>query len=91
MEKTRLSLKVYRSNTGIEAQLIIDVKKSIGQKFKFSKNSKPVSEAKKFGEEFGKKIVKAGYDLIAYDRGKSLYHGVVKEFAEGLRSAGVKF
>lgn len=91
MSDKRLKVKIYRSNTGISVQLINDGKTVIGQFYKFAKDANPVDQANKFGEDFGKKIVKSGNEKITYDRGRFLYHGRLESFANGMRSAGVKF
>ena len=91
MDSTRARVRIYRSNTGIIAQLIMDGKTLAGQRFVFEKKAKPLDQAKSYGEEFGKRIIKAGHDKISYDRGRFLYHGIVQAFADGVRASGVKF
>jgi large subunit ribosomal protein L18 len=87
----RQTIRVYKSNTGIEAQAVETGKTLVGKRYKFSSKIKPVEEAISFGEDFGnlakgKKITK-----IAFDRNGFRYHGRVKAFAEGLRKAGLDF
>ena len=91
MQNTRSKVKIYRSNTGISVQLIDGGKTVIGQVYKFSKGVSPVDQANKFGQDFGKKIIKNGDEKITYDRGRFLYHGRLESFANGMRSVGVKF
>jgi len=93
--KPRLS--VFRSNTDIYAQIIDDVngvtlaaasskEKSIaGQKLTKSEKSKLV------GETIAKKAVELGLSEVIFDRGGYLYHGRVKNVADGAREAGLKF
>ena len=37
------------------------------------------------------KALKAGIDVVTFDRGGYLYHGRIKSLAEGARAAGLKF
>ncbi|USO02398.1 MAG: 50S ribosomal protein L18 [Alphaproteobacteria bacterium] len=49
--------------------------------------------AKKFGTEFGE-LIKKKYKAdvsVAFNRGGMAYHGCVKEFADSVRSVGLKF
>ena len=43
------------------------------------------------GEEIAKNAVKAGLDKIVFDRNGYLYHGRVKQLAEGARAWGLDF
>jgi len=93
--KPRLS--IFRSNTDIYAQIIDDVngvtlaaasskEKSIAaQKLTKSEKSKLV------GEVVAKKAVELGLTEVVFDRGGYLYHGRVKNVADGAREAGLKF
>ena len=47
--------------------------------------------AKKVGELIAKRALDKGIENVAFDRGGFLYHGRVKELAEGAREAGLKF
>ena len=49
--------------------------------------------AKQFGIKFGEFIKEKLKEdlLVAFNRGGTSYHGCIKEFAEGARSAGLKF
>ena len=95
-KSSNLRLSLFRSSKHIYVQLIDD---SIGktlisasshdQSIKESK-LKPQEVAFKVGEIIGnlinnKKIAKK----IAFDRGAYLYHGRVKQLAEGVRSKGI--
>lgn len=92
-EKPRLA--VFRSNTGISAQLIDDIKgvtvvSSSSVEFKASKGTK--SEISKLvGQKIAEKAKAAGIEHIVFDRGGFLYHGRVKALAEGAREAGLAF
>ena len=92
-------LCVYRSAKNIYAQLIDDVNgktlaaastldKDIKEKAAYGGNKEA---AKLVGEKIGKIAKEAGHEVVAFDRGGYLYHGRVKELAEGAREAGLQF
>lgn len=92
----RPRLCVYRSNANIYAQIIDDVTgktivsaSSIEKDFADYGGNKDA--AKKVGEAVAKKAIAAGIENVVFDRGGYLYHGRVKELAEGAREAGLKF
>jgi large subunit ribosomal protein L18 len=93
--KPRLS--VFRSNTGIYAQLIDDVKgvtlasASTKDKGVAAQKGKKIDQSKVVGQEIAKKAVALGVTEIIFDRGGYLYHGRVKALAEGAREGGLKF
>ena len=94
-QKPRLS--VFRSNTGIYAQLIDDVKgvtlasASTSDKGIAAQKGKKIDQSKVVGQEIAKKAVALGVKEIIFDRGGYLYHGRVKALAEGAREGGLKF
>ena len=45
----------------------------------------------KVGEAVAKKALEAGISEVVFDRNGYLYHGRVKEVAEGARKGGLKF
>lgn len=47
--------------------------------------------AKQIGEVIAKRALEKGIETVAFDRGGFLYHGRVKELADGAREAGLKF
>ena len=47
--------------------------------------------AKMVGEMVAKKAVEKGITEVVFDRGGYIYHGRIKELAEGAREAGLKF
>ena len=47
--------------------------------------------AKKIGEVVAKRALEKGIETVAFDRGGFLYHGRVKELADGAREAGLRF
>ena len=46
---------------------------------------------KKVGEAVAKKAVAKGIEVVSFDRSGFLYHGRVKELADGAREGGLKF
>ncbi len=90
---------VYRSNTNVSVQVIDDVSgstlvsassldKEIKEKISYGGNKEA---AKIVGEAVAKKAMDKGINEVAFDRGGFLYHGRVKELADGAREAGLKF
>ena len=47
-------------------------------------------QANKVGETVAKKAIEAGISNVVFDRNGYLYHGRVKEVAEGARKGGLK-
>jgi large subunit ribosomal protein L18 len=90
-------LSVFRSNTGIFAQLVDDLAgKTIlaaGSDDKSIKGSKAtkIDQAKAVGKLIAEKATAAGITAVAFDRNGYLYHGRIKSLAEGAREAGLKF
>ena len=90
-------LCVFRSNTGIYAQIIDDetkttlVSASSLDKDLNIKNGSNVEAAKVVGESIAKKATKAQITKVVFDRGGYLYHGRVKALAEAARENGLEF
>lgn len=90
-------LSVFRSNSGIYAQLIDDKTGktilSAGSDDKSIKESKAnkVDQAKAVGKLVAERANTAGISTIVFDRNGYLYHGRIKSLAEGAREAGLKF
>ena len=89
-------LNVFRSLSNIYAQIIDDTNgvtlvsaSSMDQDFKDYGGNK--SAAKKVGEQLAAKAVKKGIKKVVFDRGGYIYHGRVKELAEGARQGGLEF
>ena len=91
-ERPRLS--VFRSNTGIYAQIIDDVKQvtlAAASSLELGKKTLNKENAKTVGAKIAEKAKAAGVETIVFDRNGYLYHGNVKAFAEGAREGGLKF
>lgn len=96
-EKPRLC--VFRSNKNIKCQIIDDVNKitlvSASSEEKELKAEIPYGgnkeAARKVGEIIAKRALEKGIEVVAFDRGGFLYHGRVKELADGAREGGLKF
>ncbi len=88
-------LSVFRSNKEIYAQLIDDVNGktilSASSREKGVSKGTNVEVASAVGKLVGEKALKAGLDVVTFDRGGYLYHGRIKSLAEGARAAGLKF
>lgn len=94
---TQPRLSVFRSNTGIYAQLIDDKSgktiAAVGTNDKSMKDSKATKseQAKQIGKMIAEKATSAGISSVVFDRSGYLYHGRIKSLAEGAREAGLKF
>ena len=92
----RPRLVVFRSNRGIEAQLVDDLEgKTLAaaswlQLKKTFKGTK-TEQAAEVGKLVAANAKKAGIDRVVFDRGGYLYHGRVKALAEAAREGGLKF
>ncbi|MDP9492070.1 MAG: 50S ribosomal protein L18 [Actinomycetota bacterium] len=92
----RPRLCVFRSNRGIEAQLIDDHEAktlaaaswlNLKKGFKGNKTD----QANEVGKLLAANAKKAGVETVVFDRGGYLYHGRVKALAEGAREGGLRF
>lgn len=83
---------VSRSLKGVFLQLIDDEKgvTLVSQSDKGIGGTKSES-AKKAGVLLAEKAVKTGIKSVVFDRGSFIYHGRVKEAAEGARQTGLEF
>jgi large subunit ribosomal protein L18 len=92
-ERPRLS--VFRSNRGIQAQLIDDVKghtvAAVNWVEADLKSLARMEQAKKAGELLAERAKAAGVETCIFDRGGYRYHGKVRALAEGAREGGLKF
>ena len=92
----RPRLNVFRSTKHIYAQLIDDVAgvtlaaaSSMDKDFEGNGGNKEA--AKKVGLAVAEKAKAKGIEEVVFDRGGFIYHGRVKELAEGAREGGLKF
>ena len=92
----RPRLCVYRSLKHIYAQIIDDVNgvtlasaSSLSKDFDADGGNK--DGAKKVGEQIAKNALAKGIKNVVFDRGGYLYHGRVKELADGAREGGLSF
>ena len=90
-------LCVFRSNTGIYAQIIDDEAKTtlcsastLDKDLKIKKGNN-IEAAKLVGEAIAKKAEKANIKKVVFDRGGYLYHGRVKALADAARENGLEF
>lgn len=89
-------LSVFRSSKHIYAQIIDDVNgvtlaaaSSLDKDYEG--NGGNIEGAKKVGEAIAKAALDKKIENVVFDRGGYLYHGRVKELAEGAREGGLKF
>ena len=92
----RPRLNVYRSLNHIYAQVIDDAKgvtlaaaSSTEKDFGMTGGNKEA--ARKVGELIAKRAAGKGISEVVFGRGGYIYHGRVKELAEGAREGGLKF
>ena len=92
----RPRLNVFRSTNNIYAQLIDDVKgvtlasaSTLDKDFEGKGGNKEA--ARKVGALIEKRAADKGITDVVFDRGGYIFHGRVKELAEGAREGGLKF
>ena len=92
----RPRLNVFRSTNNIYAQLIDDDKgitlasaSSLDKDFDCYGGNKEA--AHKVGELIAKRAAEKQITEVVFDRGGYIFHGRVKELAEGARKGGLKF
>jgi large subunit ribosomal protein L18 len=92
----RPRLVVFRSNRGIEAQLVDDTDGKtlaaaswlhLKKSFKGNKSA----QAAEVGKLLAQNAKAAGVETAVFDRGGYLYHGRVKALAEAAREGGLHF
>jgi large subunit ribosomal protein L18 len=92
-ERPRLS--VFRSNRGIQAQVIDDVAGHTIAAVNWTegdlKELQSMDQAKRAGELLAERAKGAGVETVVFDRGGYRYHGRVKALADGAREAGLTF
>ena len=92
----RPRLVVFRSNRGIEAQLVDDdagrtlaAASHLGLKKSFKGDKS--EQAAEVGKALAAAAKSAGVETCVFDRGGYLYHGRVKALADGAREGGLSF
>jgi large subunit ribosomal protein L18 len=93
-ERPRLS--VYRSNKAIYAQIIDDVSgrtlvSASSMSKDFEANGTKGEQSVAVGKLVAEKAIAAGITTVVFDRNGYLYHGRVKQLADGAREAGLNF
>jgi large subunit ribosomal protein L18 len=91
----RPRLVVFRSNRGIEAQLVDDLEgrtlaAASWLQLKSFKGNK-TEQAAEVGKLLAQRAKEAGLETAVFDRGGYLYHGRVKALAEAAREGGLNF
>jgi large subunit ribosomal protein L18 len=91
----RPRLAVFRSNRGIQAQLIDDdagrTLAAVNWVESDLKELKPGEQAQRAGTLLAERAKAAGVETCVFDRGGYLYHGRVRALAEAAREAGLRF
>jgi len=87
-------ISVFRSNKGIYAQVIDDIKGSTlisASSVEMGKKAVNVEISKEVGKLLAQKAKDNGIEKVVFDRNGYPYHGNVKAMAEGAREGGLKF
>jgi large subunit ribosomal protein L18 len=91
----RPRLSVFRSNKGVQAQLIDDVAGRTVAAVNWTepdlKSLSRMEQAKRAGELLAQRGKDAGAETVVFDRGGYRFHGRVKALADGAREGGLKF
>jgi large subunit ribosomal protein L18 len=96
---TRPRLNVFKSLTGIYAQIVDDsegntlisastVDKELREKMK---GMKKTEQAKAIGKAVAERAVSKGISSVVFDRGGFRYVGRIKALADGAREGGLQF
>jgi len=96
-ERPRLS--VFRSARHVYCQAVDDTTgrvvaaaSDLEEKLKSAVACKPKKQrAREIGKAIGEKLKAAGITAVVFDRNGFIYHGRVKEIADGAREAGLEF
>jgi len=90
-ERPRIS--VFRSNRGIQAQLVDDeagrTLVAVSWTEPELRGLKPMEQAGRAGRLLAERAKSAGVGTAVFDRGGYQYHGRVKAFADGVREGGL--
>jgi large subunit ribosomal protein L18 len=92
-ERPRLS--VFRSNRGVQAQLIDDDRGHTVAAVTWTepelRELAKMEQAKRAGELLAARAKEAGVTTCVFDRGGYRYHGKIRALAEGAREGGLNF
>ena len=97
---TRPRLAVFKSLRYVYAQVIDDeqgttLAQASSRESEIAKKAEGSSSARDaarlVGEAIAERAKKQGVESVVFDRGGYLFHGKVRELAEGARSKGLKF
>ena len=92
-ERPRLS--VFRSNRGIQAQLVDDVQAHTVAGVVWTEEELrdlgPMEQATRAGSLLAERARAAGVEACVFDRGGYRYHGRVKALADAAREGGLRF
>jgi large subunit ribosomal protein L18 len=92
-ERPRLS--VFRSNRGVQAQLIDDDRGHTVAAVTWTepelRELAKMEQAKRAGELLAARAKEAGVTACVFDRGGYRYHGKIRALAEGAREGGLNF
>ena len=95
----RPRMVVFRSNKQIYVQVVDDLKgitlvaaaSNDKELAADCKGKSGIEAAALVGKKVAERALAAGITTVSFDRGGYLYHGRVKELADGAREAGLKF
>jgi large subunit ribosomal protein L18 len=92
-ERPRLS--VFRSNRGVQAQLVDDVNghtlAAVNWIEADLRELSPMDQARRAGELLAERARQHGTEACVFDRGGYRFHGRVRALAEGAREGGLRF
>ena len=83
----RPRLAVFRSNRGVQAQVIDAVSWTEPE----LKGLARMEQATRAGAALAERAKGAGIETVVFDRGGYRYHGRVKALADGARESGLRF
>ena len=93
VERPRLA--VFRSNRGVQAQLIDDERGHTVAAVNWVEGDlrdlAPMEQARRAGELLAARAREQGTETCVFDRGGYRYHGRVRALAEGAREGGLTF
>ena len=89
----RPRLAVFRSNKSIYAQLVDDTTGTtlVAATSLNGEKATKIEQSTMVGKAIAAKALEKGITEVVFDRSGYLYHGRVKQLAEGAREGGLKF